>query len=63
MNAESTHDLPDTSAASPVAPPVAPPREGTDELEQILPPLRELAQKVGGFRKLAEIVLQLDRGG
>jgi hypothetical protein len=44
-------------------PPVAPPKGGTDTLEQILPQLRDLARKVGGFGKLAEIVRQLDRGG
>jgi hypothetical protein len=48
--------------AATVAQPVSPPAGGDDQLEQILPQLRELAQKVGGFGKLAEIVRELDRG-
>ncbi len=53
----------DTFQAASVTPPVAPPKGGTDTLEQILPQLRELACKVGGFHKLAEIVRQLDHDG
>jgi hypothetical protein len=44
-----------------VSAPVAPPAGGDDKLEQIVPQLHELAQKVGGFDKLAEIVRQLHR--
>lgn len=53
---------PDTIQAASVTPPTGPPASGTDQLEQILPQLRDLAQKVGGFHKLAELVRQLDRG-
>jgi hypothetical protein len=43
-----------------VAQPVAPPAGGDDKLEQILPQLRQLAQTVGGFDKLMDIIKQLD---
>jgi hypothetical protein len=64
MSLQPAAQIPDgTLQAAPVAPPVAPPEGGTDKLERILPQLRELAQKVGGFGKLGEIVQQLDRNG
>jgi|HubBroStandDraft_4_1064222.scaffolds.fasta_scaffold3471351_1 hypothetical protein len=40
-------------------PPVTP--ASHECLQEILPQLRELAQKVGGFGKLAELVRQLDQ--
>lgn len=49
-------DTADATAVSPASTSFA---EGTDQLEQILPQLQELAQKVGGFGKLAEIARQL----
>jgi hypothetical protein len=52
---------PDTFQAASVSPPVAPPPGGNDKLEQILPQLRDLAQKVGGFGKLADLARQLER--
>jgi len=64
MNLQAATQIPEgTLQAAPVAQPVAPPADGTDKLERILPQLRELAQKVGGFGKLVEIIQQLDRTG
>jgi hypothetical protein len=53
-----------------VSPPPSPPPEApaihsnleADRLEQLLPQIHELARKVGGYHKLAELVRQLDRG-
>jgi hypothetical protein len=56
----STHLPTDALLPATVAPPVSPPPGGDDKLENILPQIRELAQKVGGFAKLAEIVHQLE---
>ncbi len=36
---------------------------GQGLLEEVLPEITELARKVGGFRRLAEIAAQLDRAG
>jgi len=33
------------------------------QLEDVLPEITRLAAKVGGYRRLAEIATQLDRGG
>lgn len=53
---------PNPSAASPAAPPTAAsPNTEADRLEQVLPQIRDLAAKVGGYRKLAEIARQLDQ--
>jgi hypothetical protein len=42
--------------------PANPNTEG-DRLEQLLPQIRELAQKVGGYDKLAELARELNRVG
>ncbi len=52
--------IPSDTFQAAVAPPVAPPKGGTDKLEQILPQIRDLAQRVGGFEKLVEIIRQLE---
>ena len=36
---------------------------GNGLLQELLPEITELARKVGGFRRLAEIAAQLDRAG
>ncbi len=62
MNTQSLlPDSPDALQPQAVAPPVAPPKGGDDTLERILPQLKELAQKVGGFGKLADIARELER--
>jgi hypothetical protein len=38
-------------------------RPGGGRLQEVLPEIKELAQKVGGFNNLAEIAKQLDRAG
>jgi hypothetical protein len=42
-----------------------PPSQRLDHgrLQEVLPEIKELAQKVGGFNNLAEIAKQLDRAG
>jgi hypothetical protein len=55
------HVSADAFQSATVSPPVAPPKGGDDKLEKILPQLRELAQKVGGFGKLADIARELER--
>jgi len=42
--------------------PASPNTEG-NRLEQLLPQIHELAQKVGGYDKLAELARELHRGG
>ena len=42
--------------------PANPNTEG-NRLEQLLPQIRDLAQKVGGYDKLAELARELNRGG
>jgi hypothetical protein len=43
------------------APPGNSPATGNERLQEILPEINKLAQKVGGIKKLAEIIQQLDR--
>jgi hypothetical protein len=43
-------------------PGAAAPGVGQGQLEELMPDITRLAQKVGGFRRLAEIARQLDRG-
>jgi hypothetical protein len=41
-----------------------PPSQGPrNRLQEVLPQIKDLAQKVGGFNNLAEIAKQLDRAG
>jgi hypothetical protein len=49
------------TAARPQSP-ASPNTEG-DRLEQLLPQIRDLAQKVGGYDKLAELARELNRNG
>jgi hypothetical protein len=42
--------------------PASPNTEG-NRLEQLLPQIRDLAQKVGGYDKLAELARELNRNG
>jgi hypothetical protein len=49
------------SAARPASP--ANPNTEGNRLEQLLPQIRDLAQKVGGYDKLAELARELHRGG
>ncbi len=46
------------------APPTsANPNVEGNRLEQLLPQIRDLAQKVGGYDKLADLARELSRGG
>ena len=39
------------------------PQAGENQLQQVLPEITEVAQKVGGFKKLSEIADTLDQAG
>jgi hypothetical protein len=58
--------IPNTAHPLAATPPREPPAVHSDleadRLEQILPQIHELARKVGGYRKLADLIRQLDRG-
>ena len=49
--------------SGPVVPPNTPsvPPAGTEELQKVLPQINEVAQKVGGFKKLSEIADTLEQ--
>jgi hypothetical protein len=49
------------SAPRPASP--ANPNTEGNRLEELLPQIRDLAQKVGGYDKLAELARELNRGG
>jgi hypothetical protein len=55
--------LPDVASqphpGGPSSPPVPP--AGPDQLQKVLPEINEVAQKVGGFKKLSEIADTLDQ--
>jgi hypothetical protein len=57
--------LPDVATAphAAVHPPGDVPPAGEDLLQDTLREIREVAQKVGGFKRLAEIASELDRAG
>jgi hypothetical protein len=48
--------------AVPAADSPAAPNTEADRLEKILPQIKELARQVGGYRKLADLIRELDRG-
>lgn len=53
-----------TGRTNPTAAPPSPAKPDTEanRLEKVLPQIKELAEKVGGYQHLVEIVRQLDRG-
>jgi hypothetical protein len=56
-----TGEIGASSAPGPESP--ANPNTEGDRLEQLLPQIRDLAQKVGGYDKLADLARELNRGG
>jgi hypothetical protein len=61
--AEPTLTPPPTGEPMPQFPTAASPNTEGNRLEKILPELQELAQKVGGYDKLAELARELSRTG
>lgn len=57
--------LPDVTTSPHPPAHATPPSQGAPEgrLQEVLPEIKDLAQKVGGFNNLAEIAKQLDRAG
>lgn len=53
-----------TGPAKPAKAPASPVRSNTeaDRLEKVLPQIKDLAEKVGGYQKLMDLIRQLDRG-
>ena len=51
---------PDTAEAQP-SPPTGNAADERQRLEDVLPAINEIAKKVGGFRRLAEIASNLDQ--
>jgi hypothetical protein len=55
--------FPNPGTQGPAAASPASPNTEANALEKVLPQIHELAQKVGGMKKLADIIRQLDQGG
>jgi hypothetical protein len=63
MESTGTSQAQPGTTAAPAQNPAASPNTEADSLEKVLPQIKELAQKVGGYGKLADLARQLEQGG